>query len=73
MKRAFRIILAFLAGLILGEAIPVGYYIVATEYLGHFDRDGGGAMGAIFILGPILALVLGTAAAIVTAWRTARS
>ena len=67
----FKIFLAFLAGLIVGEAIPILYYIVATNYFGLFDRDGGGAMGAIFILGPILALLLGTIAAIVTARRTA--
>lgn len=71
MPRALKIFLAFLAGLIVGEAIPILYYIVATNYLGLFDRDGGGAMGAIFILGPILALLLGTIAAIVTARRTA--
>jgi hypothetical protein len=71
VNRALRIILAFVLGLVVGEAIPIGYYIFATEYLGLFDRDGGGAMGAIFIMGPILALVLGTIAAIVTAWRTA--
>ncbi len=51
----------------MGEAIPIVWYIVATNYFGVFDRDGGGAMGAIFIMGPILALLLGTFAAIVTA------
>jgi hypothetical protein len=71
MPRTFKIFLAFLAGLIAGEAIPILYYIVATNYFGLFDRDGGGAMGAIFILGPILALLLGAIAAIVTARRTA--
>jgi F0F1-type ATP synthase assembly protein I len=73
MGRAFKIFLAFIAGLIVGEAIPIVWYIVATNYLGHFDRDGGGAMGAIFIMGPILALIVGTVAAIVTARRTARA
>jgi hypothetical protein len=71
MPRAFKIVLAFLAGLFVGEAIPILYDIVATNYLGLFDRDGGGAMGAIFILGPILALLLGIIAAIVAAKRTA--
>ena len=70
MPRFLKIILAFLAGLFVGEAIPVVGYIVATNYLGVFDRDGGGAMGAIFIMGPIAALLLGTVAAIVTAART---
>jgi hypothetical protein len=73
MGRALKIFLAFIAGLIVGEAIPIVWYIIATNYFGVFDRDGGGAMGAIFIMGPILALLLGTVAAIVTAWRTARA
>lgn len=71
MLRFLKILIAFLLGLIAGEAIPIVWYIVATNYFGVFDRDGGGAMGAIFIIGPILALTLGTAAAIVTAIRTA--
>lgn len=66
-----KIFLAFIAGLIVGQAIPIVWYIVATTYFGVFDRDGGGAMGAIFIMGPLMALVVGTAAAIFTAWRTA--
>lgn len=73
MGRALKIFLAFIAGLIVGEGVPIVWYIIATNYFGVFDRDGGGAMGAIFIMGPILALLLGTVAAIVTAWRTARA
>ncbi len=71
MGRGFKIFLVFLAGLIVGEAIPIVWYIIATNYFGVFDRDGGGAMGAIFLMGPMLALLLGTVAAIVTARRTA--
>lgn len=70
MPRGLKIFFAFLAGLIAGEAIPILWYIVATNYFGLFDRDGGGAMGAIFIMGPVLALLLGIGAAIVTALRT---
>ena len=69
MSRGFKIALAFFAGLIVGEAIPIVWYILATNYFGLFDRDGGGAMGAIFILGPILGLILGIIAAIVVARR----
>jgi hypothetical protein len=69
MPRLLKILLAFLAGLIVGEAIPIVWYIVATNYFGVFDRDGGGAMGAIFIMGPILAVIVGTVAAIVTAMK----
>lgn len=72
MPRFLKILLAFLAGLIVGWTIPVVWYIVATNYFGLFDRDGGGAMGAIFIMGPIVALIVGTIAAIITAIRTAR-
>lgn len=54
----------------MGESVSVLWYILATNYFGMVDRDGGGAMGAIFILGPILALITGTVAAIVTATRT---
>jgi len=70
MPRVLKILFAFLAGLIVGEAIPIVWYIVATNYFGLFDRDGGGAMGAIFIMGPILALIVGIIAAIVTAVKT---
>ena len=70
MPRGLKITLAFIAGLIAGEAIPIVGYIVATNYLGLIDRDGGGAMGAIFVLGPMLALVCAVIVAIVTAWRT---
>jgi hypothetical protein len=71
MRRGFRIFLAFVLGLIVGEAIPIVWYILATNYFGLFDRDGGGAMGAIFIMGPILALIVGTIAAVIAARRTA--
>jgi hypothetical protein len=71
MSRGFKIFLAFVGGLIVGEAIPIVWYILATNYFGLFDRDGGGAMGAIFLIGPVLALLLAIIAAIVTARRTA--
>jgi hypothetical protein len=70
MPRFLKILLAFFVGLVIGEAVPVVWYIVATNYFGMFDRDGGGAMGAIFIIGPILALIVGTVAAIVTTMKT---
>ncbi len=73
MSRGLKIFLAFLGGLIAGEFIPIVWYIVATNYFGVFDRDGGGAMGAIFILGPMLALLLAITAAAVTSIRTRRA
>jgi hypothetical protein len=70
MPRFLKIFLALLAGIIVGEGIPIVWYIIATNYFGLQDRDGGGAMGAIFILGPILALIAGITAAVVTAVKT---
>jgi hypothetical protein len=70
MPRFLKIFLAFIAGLVVGEAIPVVGYILATNYFGLFDRDGGGAMGAIFILGPFLAVSLAIVFAVVVARRT---
>ncbi len=70
MPRFLKIVLAFFVGLIAGWTVPVVWYIVATSFFGLVDRDGGGAMGAIFIMGPILAAIVGTIAAIVTAVKT---
>lgn len=70
MPRFLKILVAFIAGLVVGWAIPIGWYIIATNYLGLVDRDGGGAMGAFFIIGPMSALIAGTTAALVTARRT---
>jgi len=63
--RALKVIAAFLGGLIIGEAIPIIWYIIATNYFELIDSDGGGAMGAIFLLGPLLAVIVGVIAAIV--------
>ena len=70
MPRSLKIFLAIIAGLIVGEAVAIVGYILATNFFGLFDRDGGGAMGAIFILGPMLAIMLAIVFAIVAARRT---
>jgi hypothetical protein len=70
MPRGLKIFLAFIVGLVVGEAIPVIWYIVATSYFGVFDRDGGGAMGAIFLMGPLCAVILAIIFAFVAARRT---
>ncbi len=62
-----RIIVGFLLGYVAGHASSVIGYILMTTYGGLHDRDGGGAMGAIFILGPALGLVGGIAGAIIAA------
>ena len=64
--------LAFFLGLVAGWSVSIGGYLAATTWFGVFDRDGGGAMGAIFILGPALGLLFGTVAATVTALRLSR-
>ena len=64
--------LAFFLGLIAGWSLSIGAYLAATTWFGVFDRDGGGAMGAIFILGPALGLLLGALAATITALRLSR-
>lgn len=73
MPRSLKIFLAILAGLVVGEGASIGYYILATNYFGVFDRDGGGAMGAIFILGPFLAIVCAIVFGVVVAAKTKRS
>lgn len=70
MPRGLKIFLAVIAGLIVGEAIPVIWYIFATNYFGMFDRDGGGAMGAIFLMGPLCAVVCAIIFGVIVAKRT---
>ncbi len=72
MPRFLKIFLAVIAGLIAGEAVAIFGYILATNYFGLHDRDGGGAMGAIFILGPLLAITLAILFAVIVAARTRR-
>ena len=69
MPRFLKILLAFLGGLVAGEVIAIGIYILATNYLGLIDRDGGGAMGAAFFWGPALGLLLGVTAAVLAGRR----
>lgn len=64
MKTALLAFLAFLAGVVAGWLCAVAIYIAATNWFGYFDRDGGAAMGTIFMLGPTAGLLFGIAAAI---------
>jgi hypothetical protein len=73
MPRFLKIFLAIIAGLVIGEGIAIVGYILATNFFGVFDRDGGGAMGAIFIIGPLLAVICAVVFAIVVAARTRRA
>lgn len=73
MPRPLKILLAVIAGLVVGEAIPIIWYILATNYFGLFDRDGGGAMGAIFLMGPLCAVVCAIIFAVIAARRTKKA
>lgn len=66
MPRFLKIPLAFVAG----EAVAIGGYILATNFFKLFDRDGGGAMGAIFLLGPVCAVVCAIIFGVIVARRT---
>jgi len=72
VPRFLEIVLAFIGGLVAGEGLAILGYIVATNFFGVFDRDGGGAMGAIFIIGPVLAVIFAIVFALVAAVRSAR-
>ena len=73
MPRGLKIFLAVIAGLIVGEAIPIVWYILATNYFGKFDRDGGGAMGAMFLMGPLCAVVCAIIFGVIVAKRTKKA
>lgn len=64
MVTAMQTFLGFLGGFLAGMALSIGGYIMATSWFGMFDRDGGGAMGAIFVIGPFLGCILGVIGAI---------
>jgi hypothetical protein len=66
MPRTLKIFIAFLAGLVVGETIPILYYIAATE-LGFFSWDGGGAMGAALLFGPVFAVTFAIVFAVIAA------
>lgn len=65
-----RAFLGFLGGYVAGHASAVLGYIIATNFFGVFDRDGGGAMSTIFILGPIMGVIGGVAGSVLASrWR----
>ncbi|MES1154788.1 MAG: hypothetical protein ABUL48_00005 [Pseudorhodoplanes sp.] len=65
MPRALKIILVFIAGLVAGEGIPILIYIISTNYFGFHDMDGGTAMGTVFMIGPLCAVVVAVIATII--------
>lgn len=64
-------ILGFVAGAVAGyAALMIGYSIYVELFRVH-DQDGGGAMAMGLIVGPIVALLCGFAAAIAAGVRAA--
>jgi hypothetical protein len=70
MRRFWLALGAFLLAFVLTWAAAIGYYVLGTSLGWFFDRDGGVAMGTIFIGGPSLGLLAGLACAVIVAWRT---
>ena len=70
MPRGLKIFAAFIAGLVAGEGIAIAGYIIATNLFGFFDREGAGAMGTVFVIGPVFAIVLAILFAVIAAKRT---
>lgn len=65
-------VLAFLLTLVATWVVVMGVYVLATSLGWVFDRDGGIAMGAAFVIGPGLGVMLGVVAAVVMAVRARR-
>ncbi len=66
MKRFGLSVVGFIGGAIGGWMVAIGLYIVWFEVSGDVDRDGGAAMGVAFFFGPVLGLITGLIAAIMT-------
>lgn len=69
MGKFLAIVGGFAGGFIVGWSIVLLIYIISTEYFGYFDRDGGGAMAALFMIGPFLGIIFGIAGMIFIARR----
>jgi zinc transporter ZupT len=72
MRRFWLALGAFFLGLVGGWGAAIGYYVVGTSQHWFFDRDGGGAMATMFILGPALGVMAGLVCAVVVVLRTGK-
>lgn len=70
MRRFWFALGAFLLAFVLTWAAAIGYYVLGTSLGWFFDRDGGVAMGTMFIGGPTLGLMVGLVCAVIVAMRT---
>jgi hypothetical protein len=59
-----RIVLGFVAGLVLGYAATLFCWVGYAELAGVHDRDGGKIMGVAFVLAPAAAIVAGIVGAL---------
>lgn len=74
MKRiALLALLAFVLGTVITYAVVVFGTLIAWDLLGVHDRDGGGSMGLVFVIGPVAGLLGGAIAAAVTGMRASRT
>jgi hypothetical protein len=67
MALIFLPFLAFVGGAVAGWVAALIAYIVYFEMTDAIDREGGTAMAVAFALGPLLGVIVGTVAAIITA------
>jgi hypothetical protein len=60
-----RALLGFVLGLVLGWVGAVIAWLAWVEATGFVDREGAGAMGAVFVMGPAIGL---TTAFVMAVW-----
>lgn len=72
MRVAGYTLLALVLGLFGGWAVATSAAFRYMDAANVFDRDGGGAMGAFFIIGPFVGMIVALVAAGVTAARMLR-
>jgi hypothetical protein len=64
MNRGCLAMLGFLGGAVAGWAACLLVYIMATSLFGYHDFEGAAAMGTAFMIGPVVGLLTGIAAAV---------
>ena len=69
MRKFLLVVLALIAGAVIGYAASIAYYVAYMEWSGGHDQDGGGAMAFAFFIGPVVAVVTGVIAAVWAAVR----
>lgn len=70
MVQLLKIVAAFFAGLIVTWIVMAAVGITYMNLFNIVDRDGGGHMGLIFIIGPLCGVTGGVITAVFVWWRT---